>query len=181
MKNHLRNLGLLLLVTLLVISAGFLLFNRLYNQTYLPPELAPTAEYFLKSAANPPNWMRINPPPNGVLHKEKPIEISLLMCSEMFGLVGCDSPLHVADDSYQLMALYRQWSNLYINGQKSSTLLYMGGGNMTGTGSSGTLTMYINPLLLTGYHLFKFEPANSPEAQNNPDPKLTYEWAYRVE
>ena len=52
---------------------------------------------------------------------------------------------------------------------------------MSGTGSSGTLTMHINPLLLPGYHLFKIEPANSQEAQNNPDPNLSYEWVYRVE
>ena len=177
MRNNLQRLLIGLLLILLIVLGIFALFNRLYNQTYLPPQLVPTTEYILKSSINPPDWMRIKPPPNGILRKDEPIEISLYMCPEMLGSQDCKIPLHIKDGSYQLMGLYRQWSNFYVNGQKSNFLLFSGGGNIFG----GTLSMNMHPLLLPGYHLFKIEPANSQEQQNNPDPKLTYEWAYRVE
>ena len=177
MRNNLQRLLIGLLLILLIVLGIFALFNRLYNQTYLPPQLVPTAEYILKSSINPPDWMRINPPPNGILHRDEPIEISLYMCPEMLGSQDCKCPLRVKDGSYQLMGLYRQWSNFYVNGRKSNFLLFSGGGNISG----GTLSMNMHPLLLPGYHLFKIEPANSQEEQNNPNPNLSYEWAYRVQ
>jgi hypothetical protein len=177
MRNYLRKLMMVLLMVLIIFLGIFGLFNLLYNQTYLPPELVSTAEYILKSSINPPDWMRIKPPPNEILHKDEPIEISLYMCPEMLGSQDCKSPLRVKDGSYQLMGLYRQWSNFYVNGQKSNFLLFSGGGNISG----GTLSINLHPLLLPGRHLFKIEPAASIGEQENPDPKLSYEWAYRVE
>ncbi|MEP6988391.1 MAG: hypothetical protein ABI970_22495 [Chloroflexota bacterium] len=142
----------------------------------------PTAEYLYKSPVSPPKWMKIIPPPGSFLHKDQPIEIDLFVCNEIFAYQDCsETPLRAKDDSYESTGLYRVWSNFYVNGRKSNFLLFSGGGSVSGTLTSGALDMRLNPLLLPSYHLFKIEPANSQEQQNNPDPKLSYEWAYRVE
>jgi hypothetical protein len=178
MKAKRRSCGLLILVVTLLIFGGILLFDPLRNQIYLSSELIPTAEYLFKSPSPQPKWIGIKPPPSSVLNIGEGIEIYLNTCAPRpFDPQECDGFLLVKDDSFEATGFYKQWSNFYINGQKANFPIY----SIVGNGNRGTLILNISPLLLPGYHLFKIEPENSQEQQNNPDPKLSYEWAYRVE
>ncbi|MBI1279539.1 MAG: hypothetical protein GC179_15540 [Anaerolineaceae bacterium] len=153
-------------------------FSPLYNRPFLTSELLPTAEYLFKSPSDQPRWINIKPPPGSIINTGKTIDIYLNSCeSRPYYPEECDGFLLVKDDSFEATGLYQRWSNFFINGQKA-TLLPDG---IVGNGNHGTVITRVNPLLFPGYHLFKIEAANSPEAQNSPDPKLTYEWAYRVE
>lgn len=184
MRKHLQRLLMALLLILLIFAGIFALFNLRYNQTFLPSPLVPTAEYLYKSPVRLPDWMKVIPPPGSILPRDEAIEIRFYICNDIVGIQTCDdseSPLHVAGDSYDATGLYRLWSNFYVNGRKSNPLLFIWGGSVYGTLTSSALVMKPKPVLLPGYHLFKIEPANSQVQQNNPDPKLTYEWAYRVE
>ena len=184
MKTQLLKLPFVLLIALLISLGIFALFNLRYNQTFISPVLLPTAEYLYKAPIQPPSWMRIIPSPGSVLPKDEGIEIRLYICNDIVGIKSCnesESPLHVAGDSYDSTGRYRLWSNFYINGRESNFLLFIWGGSVYGTLTSSALVMKPKPVLLPGYHLFKIEPANSQEQQNNPDPKFSYEWAYRVE
>jgi hypothetical protein len=118
------------------------------------------------------------PPAGSTLHLGDSIEIDLFICSGPIEVSSCKGPLRQKDDSFQEMFRYRDWSVISINGRRYKGFLL---GSGSGTTNEGTLVLPLYPLLLPGYHLFKIEPANSQEQQNNPDPKLSYEWAYRVE
>lgn len=176
MKLKLRSYGLFMLVVILLILGGLLLFSSVYNQPYIYPELLPTAEALLKSPITSSDWIKLNPPAGSTLQWGDLIKIDLHVFT--VGMSSCKSPLQQEDDSFQGLYKYREWSIIFINGGRYKGFL---GGSAVGTLAGGTLTIPVYALLLPGYHLFKIQPAGSQEEQNNPDPKLNYEWAYRVE
>ncbi|MBI1279540.1 MAG: hypothetical protein GC179_15545 [Anaerolineaceae bacterium] len=162
-----------------LILAGLLLFAQWVWGGSIKPSLdaqyVPTAEYLFEHPQSTPSFLSIQPSPSTYVKNQTPFHITLSLGDSRFGCkeLCVDSDSHNAEDNYE------RWSNIFINNQRIPHLLIFASsaGNLGHYG----LTFNFNPELSSGLHLFRIEIGSSFNDFLNPDPKLRYEWAYRVE
>lgn len=166
------NKGCLLLIAIpFVILFGLLLFAQWawggHERTTIPNELVPTAEYLMKQPIAEPNPIQVFPRPASVVKPSERATVCL-------GYV----PQPQDDDREKLKATYN-WTRVYLNGERLPQSEISG--SIVGTITRACLEIGYNFNLSPGLHLFRIQIASSFNEFLTPDPKLSYEWAYRVE
>ncbi len=137
-----------------------------YEQSYIPNHLIPTAEFLMKQPVIEPEILNVFPRPGSVVKSSEVTYVCLHY-----------EPQY--EDRTKLQSTYN-WTRLFLNGQRipqsriSGSLLF-------GAIMGGCLQIsYFSPSP-SGLHLFRIQVGTSFNDFLNPDPKLSYEWAYRVE
>jgi|SRR5689334_12221015 len=134
----------------------------------LDAQYIPTAEYLLEHPQPTPSFLQINPVPGTKLASrlgDLRVEVNL----------GADKTGTT------------QWTQIFLNGQRLSHLDITGSfpGGLPAPNEKNFNTVYFyfykTTTVGSGLHLFRIQAGSSFYDLLNPDPKLSYEWAYRVE
>lgn len=137
-------------------------------KTSLDAQYIPTAEYLLQHPQPTPSSMQIYPNPGAILDSS---DIVVMILAFELNKDGVE-----------------QWTQLFLNHQRiarSDIDTPPGTGRYWSPGimlmDYAELTFDPNNKLNSGLHLFRIQIGRSFNDFLNPDPKLSYEWAYRVE
>ncbi|MEZ4668158.1 MAG: hypothetical protein R3E39_09595 [Anaerolineae bacterium] len=173
----------IILTAKLLIVALCVLFLNWWNsfsyiQPYLPEGSIPIAEKLIKAPQPLPTWLHVNPSPGSLITNGGEISITIGFCTKPFIDSRCHEDFIVESDSYSELIPWKQWTRIIINERLAPTSF---GWGMTGTASDALLIYTFKPELASGLHLFQIQVARSADELRNPDPDLSYEWAYRVE
>jgi hypothetical protein len=134
----------------------------------LDPQFVPTAEYLLEHPQPTPSFLSVSPAP------------ALRMDNQLSALrIEVNLEANKFDTS--------QWTQIFLNGQRlehlDTTGSFPGGLPAPNEKNSNTAYFYIyhTATLHSGLYLLRIQAGSSFHDFLNPDPKLSYEWAYRVE
>ena len=170
---HKLNKGCVLLIAIpLLILLGLWLFGEWAwggsTKPSLDAQYIPTAAYLLQNPQSTPSFLQIEPVPGTILGNRLStwrVEVNL----------GADKTGTT------------QWTQIFLNGQRLSHLDITGSfpGGLPAPNKKNFNTAYFyfynTATLESGLHLFRIQACSSFNDLLNPDPKLSYEWAYRVE
>lgn len=136
-----------------------------YERTSIPYELIPTAEYLMKNPATQPDFLNSFPQPGSTVKSGDWTYVCLSY-----------NPQY--EDLPKLQATYN-WTRLYLNGQRLPQSEISG--SHFGTITGACLQIGYSSHLPSGLYLFRVQVSSSLNEFFTSDPKLSYEWAYRVE
>jgi hypothetical protein len=161
---------LFLIATPFLILLGLLLFAEWAwggnIKPSLDPQYVPTAQYLLQHPQPTPSFLQIKPIPGTILGSK-------------LGSLRIEVNLK-ADKSDT-----SQWSQIFLNGQRLSHLDITGSfpGGLPAPNEKNFNTAYFlfyrTANLDSGPYLLRIQAGSSFNDFLNPDPKLSYEWAYR--
>lgn len=160
---------LLIAMPLLILLGLLLLADRISGGSIKPSldaQYVPTAEYLLQHPQPIPSLIIVHPEPSTLLASSGTVSIGAFLNDKIYSL--------------------SQWSQLFINNQKVSIDDIDVAFEYPDIHSKKEVYVqyfyfYLYQRLDPGLHLFRIQIASSFGEFLNPDPNLSYEWAYRVE
>ncbi len=140
-------------------------------QPTLDPQYVPTAQSLVQNPLPTLEYLKIQPAPGSTIKQSDAIQFSIWFL-----------PDHITGTPKDVWT----WSQVFVNNQRIDRLAW--GSSLVGTLSSDTSGIMRNlagfsfvPQVEPGLHLFRIQIGTSIDVMFNPNPKSSYQWAYRVE
>ena len=152
-----------------VILVGLLLFAEwAWGGSIKPsidPQYVPTAEYLLQHPQSTPSFISVYPEPGSIVQRSQDISVVVVLHANWSDII--------------------QWTRLLLNGERIPgdyiRLTYPYGLHVEKDFNAATFVPTVPETLTSGLHIFRVQVGSSFNDFLNPDPKLSYEWVYRVE
>jgi hypothetical protein len=161
-------------------TAMFLNWWNSYNiQPFLAESSLPIAKGLIDTPQVLPTWLGVHPLPGSIITKNTEINIILGFCIKPFAYGECHKDFVVDSDSFHATDAWWWWTRIAVNDQWVFPFSFRS--SFYGTASYANVNYTFKPELPSGLHLFRIQVARSADELRNPDPDLSYEWAYRVE